>query len=61
MKELESGAIEVYDDGEMQSVVKPVLRDIANAISVSIFNSKGNQYNTRQLGTLIIQKLKQVC
>jgi len=60
VRELESGAIEVYDNGEKQSVVKPILRDIAGEISVPLFNSKGNPFNTRQLGTIIIKSLSQV-
>jgi len=60
IRELESGSIEVYDNGEKQSVVKPVLREIAGEISVPLFNSKGNPFNTRQLGTLIIKSLNQV-
>ena len=57
IRELESGAIEVYDNGDKLPVVKPVLRDIAGEILVPIFNSKGNPFNTRQLGTLIIKSL----
>jgi hypothetical protein len=60
VKELESGTIEVYENGEKQSVVKPVLREIAGEISVPLFNSKGNPFNTRQLGTLIIKNLNQL-
>jgi hypothetical protein len=60
VRELESGAIEVYDNGEKQSVVQPVLRGIAGEISVPLFNSKGNPFNTRQLGTLIIKSLNQL-
>ena len=60
IRELESGTIEVYDNGEKQSVVKPVLRDIAGEISVPVFNSKGNPFNTRQLGTLVIQEFKSI-
>ena len=60
IRELESGTIEVYDNDERQSVVKPVLRDIAGEISVPVFNSNGNPFNTRQLGTLIIKILSQV-
>lgn len=59
IRELESGSIEVYENGEKHSIMKPVLRKIAGLISVSIINSKGNPYNTRQLGTLIIQELSQ--
>ena len=59
IRELENGSIEVYDAGEKQLVVKPLLRKIAGLISISILNGKGNPYNTRQLGTLIIKELSQ--
>ena len=59
IRELESGSIEVYENGEKYSIVKPVLRKIASLISLSVINSKGNPYNTRQLGTLIVQELTQ--
>jgi len=59
IRELESGSIVVFEGGEKQSVVKPVLRKIAGMLAVSIVNSKGNPHNTRKLGTLIIQELNQ--
>jgi len=37
---------------------KPILRNIANDIEVSIKNTNGNMKNTRQLGAHVIQKLK---
>lgn len=40
-----------------QSVVKPILREIAKKIDVEIENSKGNQKNTRTLGADIINKI----
>ncbi|WP_172370425.1 DUF6998 domain-containing protein [Sporosarcina jiandibaonis] len=60
VREIESGTIEVYDNGEKQSVIMPVLKVIAGEILVPLFNSKGNPFNTRQLGTLIIKSLNQV-
>ena len=57
IQELENGSIEVFKDGEKISVVKPILREIAEQISLSITNRNGNPYNTRQLGTLIIKEL----
>lgn len=59
IQELESGTIEVYEDGEKQSAAYPILRKVAGLISISIFNGKGNPYNTRQLGTLLIKELNQ--
>ncbi|WP_222617999.1 hypothetical protein [Sporosarcina sp. resist] len=55
--ELESGTIEVFEDGVKQVVVKPILWKLAGMLSIYAFNSKGNPYNTRQLGTLIIREL----
>lgn len=43
-----------------QSVVKPILRDIALKIGVNIDNSKGNPKNTRTLGADIINKILQI-
>ena len=60
VKELDSGTIEVYAEGERQPMVMPVLKEIADQISVPVVNSKGNSYNTRQLGTLIILELNQL-
>lgn len=57
IRELESGSIEVYEDGDKHSVVKPLLRKIAGEISLPTVNSKGNPYNTRQLRTLLIQTI----
>ena len=54
---LGSGTIEVYAKGERQSMAMPVLIEIADEISVPLVKSKGNSYNTRQLGHLIIKKL----
>ncbi|WP_338654180.1 hypothetical protein V6B14_21210 [Sporosarcina psychrophila] len=49
INELESGTMEVFEDGVKQVVVKPILRKLAGLLSISTFNSKGNPYNTRQL------------
>lgn len=57
IRELENASIVVYESGIKQAVVKPVLRKIAGLVSVLTVNSKGNPYNTRQLGTLLIQTL----
>ena len=55
--EMENGTIEVYVQGERQSMIMPVLKEIANEISVPVVNSNGNSYNTRELGKLMIKKL----
>lgn len=60
IKELESGSIEVYEGDPKHQVVKPVLRKIAEALSISIVNGNGNPYNTRQLGSVIIRALQDI-
>lgn len=59
IRELESGSIEVYEDGEKHSVVKPILNKLAGEFSLATVNSKGNPFNTRQLGTLLIRTINQ--
>ena len=56
--ELENGMIEVKCDEVLISPSKPVLRELAKSLNVSYFNSNGNEYNTRQLGSLIIKVIK---
>ncbi|MDN5710452.1 MAG: hypothetical protein L0G95_13495 [Planococcus sp. (in: firmicutes)] len=58
IKELESGGIEVHEGEQKHQVVKPVLRKIAEALSIPIVNGNGNPYNTRQLGAVIIRALQ---
>ena len=55
--ELENGSIEVYVGGEPAPVVKPELRRIAAALGLGLLNGAGNPYNTRQLGSQIINTL----
>lgn len=55
LRELENGAIEATKNGEYISPAKPVLRELAKQLNVSIVNSNGNAYNTRQLGSLLIK------
>lgn len=58
LKELENGTIEVEVNSEPVSPVKPVLRELATELNVSILNSNGNPYTTRQLGSLVIRMLQ---
>ncbi|MFC3092974.1 hypothetical protein DRW07_01985 [Alteromonas sediminis] len=55
--ELENGTIEVTKSEELQTPTKPYLREIAEALSISITNTNGNPLNTRQLGTSIIRTI----
>jgi hypothetical protein len=55
IRELETGTIEVELDGVLVSPVRPVLRELAVRLNVSLINGKGNELNTRQLGTQVIR------
>lgn len=57
INELENGSIEVTQDGSSITPVKPVLRDIASKLNLPTVNGNGNNYNTRQLGSLVIKSL----
>ena len=57
IQELENGTIEVASNGEIISPAKPVLRELATKFNIGLFNSNGNPYNTRQLGSLLIKIL----
>ena len=60
VRELESGTIEIEQNGEIISPVKPALREIAKQLNVGLLNSKGNAFNTRQLGSQIIQSIHEL-
>ena len=55
--ELENGTIEVFLNHELVTPSKPYLRDIAKEFGISILNSNGNPFNTRQLGSVLIKEL----
>lgn len=55
LRELETGTIEVELDGASISPVRPVLRELATRLNVGLINGKGNELNTRQLGTQVIR------
>jgi hypothetical protein len=58
IRELENGSIEVYQDGSFVTPAKPELRKLAGQLNLSVLNNNGNPYNTRQLGSLVIQSLR---
>jgi len=60
IRELESGTIEVEHRDEKVLPVKPKLRELASKLNVGLLNSKGNVFNTRQLGTQIIQSVQEL-
>lgn len=57
INELENGSIEITQDGNSIIPVKPVLREIASKLNLPTVNTNGNNYNTRQLGSLVIKSI----
>lgn len=57
IKELENGTIEVERDNQVLTPAKPILRELAKQLNISILNGAGNPMNTRQLGSLIIKTI----
>ena len=57
IRELESGTIEVEYNGVVVTPVLPILRELALSLNVSLLNSNGNPFNTRQLGSLVIKSV----
>jgi hypothetical protein len=57
IRALESGSIEVEQDGHQLTPTKPVLREIASKLQIELLNRNGNPLNTRQLGRLIIDRI----
>jgi hypothetical protein len=53
-----NGAIEVEKAGVLVDPVMPVLRQLASELEVQQLNSSGNQLNTRQLGSLVMEALE---
>lgn len=54
----ENGSIAIEVNDVRVAVVKPVLREIATRIQVSLQNGNGNELNTRQLGAAIIARVE---
>lgn len=57
--EFDNGSIRVWTMGEPVEPVKPVLRKIAASLGVETRNSRGNEFNTRQLGTHVLDHLSE--
>jgi hypothetical protein len=58
IRELESGSIEVRRDGNEVKPTKPALREIASKLKLELLNRNGNPLNTRQLGSLVINRIR---
>ena len=58
ISELETGSIEVHENESVVTPAKPALRHIASELGLAIVNGSGNPYNTRQLGTLVVDAIE---
>jgi len=54
---LDSGTVEATRNGHIASPTKPLLRDIAKELDITLENSSG-EFTTRQLGTLIVKDIE---
>jgi hypothetical protein len=60
IQELETGTIVVSRAGVTLTPVKPILRDIAQNLNISLLNPSGNPLNTRQLGSQVIRCIQEL-
>jgi len=60
IRELETGTIEIEQNGVLISPAKPELRNLAKILNVGLLNSNGNLLNTRQLGSQLIKTIKEI-
>ncbi|MGQ9373055.1 hypothetical protein ACUM6W_04340 [Acinetobacter tandoii] len=60
IQQLSNLSINISKNQVLQSVVKPILREIAIRINVDLNNLKGNEKNTRSLGSDVIQRISQL-
>ena len=58
IRQCESGAIEVEQDGTQVQPVKPVLRKLAEQLGIPLQNANGNNLNTRQLGVQVMNAIR---
>ncbi|PHN20471.1 AAA family ATPase [Pseudomonas sp. ICMP 561] len=59
LRQTGSGTIEVLRNGIIEKPTKPVLRDLAKALSLSTLSSNGTEMNTRRLGRRVIKSLSE--
>lgn len=57
IRQLENGTIEVLREGKEVRPTKPVLRDMASELNLGLLNRNGNSLNTRQLGSLVLDRI----
>ena len=60
IQQLSNLSINISKSQVLQSVAKPILREIAIRINVDLNNLKGNEKNTRSLGSDVIQRISQM-
>lgn len=60
IQQLSNLSINISKNQVLQSVAKPILREIAIRINVDLNNLKGNEKNTRSLGSDVIQRISQM-
>lgn len=58
--EYESGTIQVEKNGVPEKITKPVLRELATSLGISLVNNNGNLRNTRQLGSEVITAIHNI-
>jgi 5-methylcytosine-specific restriction protein B len=59
LRQLGTGAIEVFRNGVLVKPAKQILRELAGTLNVSIFTSNGTPLNTRMLGRKVINSLNE--
>ncbi|WP_218586097.1 hypothetical protein [Pseudomonas sp. MWU12-2323] len=55
IRELENGSVVVEQNGSQVVPAKPILRDLASHLNISLVNLNGNSFNSRSLGIRVIQ------
>ncbi|HEX8395343.1 MAG TPA: toll/interleukin-1 receptor domain-containing protein [Longimicrobium sp.] len=60
IRELASGSIEVLRGGHEVKPTKPALRELASILNLGLLNRNGNPLNTRQLGALVIDRIREL-
>lgn len=60
IQQLSNLSINISKNQVLQSVAKPIFREIAIRINVDLNNLKGNEKNTRSLGSDVIQRISQM-
>lgn len=57
--ELENGSIQVWSYGLPVEPAKPALRKLAADLGITTKNPRGNEYNTRQLGSRVLDCIQE--